>query len=188
MPRKPGRPRHHEPEPPYIHPRPPGSGEVDREPEVSPEYMDEIRRYTQEGEPRFRAGWIRYLADYECSWEQLESWVLDPSQEVRSAAYFAMTLTYTAVSERCWSDKGRCVALLESAATNYHDTRAVSTMASIVQNREGAEEWFPFMRPAVGRLRRLSPRMRGYIPATDLLSILWPEDDDEETATSSTDA
>lgn len=114
-----------------------------------PDDIEQLRQFLREGGPHLRKAVVAFLCDFgPVTWEDLETWALDPDKDVRNAAMFGMELSYKAATELCASDKPRCAALLAQVIEQHKDGYAGIVWSVLA----GDDEWLAAIWPEVERL------------------------------------
>jgi hypothetical protein len=107
-----------------------------------------LRTYASDESPKIRAVAVDILSEYgPVTWEDAERWTRDPDSDVRCEAFFAVSLSFMAISELCATDLPRCSALFEASAKLCNDM-PVEAYAMCDEN----EEWVDLMWSMLGRL------------------------------------
>lgn len=127
--------------------------ETDEDIPLGSEDIELLREYTRDPAYEVRAAAVKILCDYgPISWEDFETWMLDPDEHVREAIVFLVDFDMVAVGELCASDKPRCAAVLADAVEKRADSTAAYRLMRL-SNED--REWLEATWPQVERLMDL---------------------------------
>lgn len=85
------------------------------------EDIEVVRHYIGHEDPGIRAVLVKMLAqEGSITWEDLETWLMDPDINVREEIGFALSMSFFSAGSLCRNDKKRCAHLLAASAERYH--------------------------------------------------------------------
>lgn len=119
-------------------------------PLMSSEDVESAKGHSRNPNPKVRGNWIRYLLENgPCTWDDLQTWTLDPVEEIRWQVLYAMGNDWDVAGYLCSSDKTRAINILIEAATRYGDMQIGITMREL---SEKDAQWLEVTWKAADRL------------------------------------
>jgi hypothetical protein len=154
---------------------------------LSNEDLDLLRGYAKDRNRAVRNAALDILIeeirsrceDGPVTWEELESWMLDPEEDIRHEAMYAIGSRDSEAYELCWTDRVRCARMIGTALERYIDYSADGTLWALSRYND---EWFDVCWAEAGRLVDLNqPEITdmlssGYIGDVIHLKNLGPDD------------